>query len=46
MDWYKDIITVRADERNCKLIVVNDTLWNNVDDELKEQIVEFNSEFE
>jgi hypothetical protein len=44
LDWYKHIVTVIADE--CKLIVVDDTLWYNVDGELKEQIIKFNSEFE
>jgi hypothetical protein len=46
LDWYKHIVTVIADECNIKLIVIEDTLWNNVNDELKEQIIEFNSEFE
>ncbi|RVU02384.1 hypothetical protein EOD41_00130 [Mucilaginibacter limnophilus] len=44
MDWYKHIVTVIADEYNCKLLVVNDTLWYSVDNELKGQIINFNSE--
>jgi len=46
MDWYKHLVMVIANEYNCKLIVVDDTLWHNVNDELKEQIIKFNSEFE
>jgi hypothetical protein len=46
MDWYEHIVTVIADEYNCKLIVGENTLWLNVNNELKSQIIKFNSEFE
>jgi hypothetical protein len=46
LDWYKHIVSVIVDEYNYKLIVVEDTMWHNVYDALKSQIIKFNSEFE
>jgi hypothetical protein len=45
LDWYKHIVTVIANEYNCKLLVTEDTAWNHVNNELRSQIIQFNLAF-
>lgn len=39
-DWFKQIIGVIDTECNCKLILTDETIWTNISDELKQQIIE------
>jgi len=41
LDWYKHIINVVETECNCKLKLSNETVWKNVEEELKTEIVNF-----
>lgn len=40
-DWFKQIAGVTETECNCKLILTDQTLWTNISDELKQQIIEY-----
>jgi hypothetical protein len=46
LDWYKHIVSVIQDEYECILKVNTNTIWTHVPDNLKEQIIDFNSEFQ
>lgn len=39
-DWYKHIIEVAEKECNIKLILTHRTIWTNIDNDLKKQIIE------
>lgn len=39
-DWFKQITGVAETECNCKLVLTDQTLWTNISDELKQQIIE------
>lgn len=39
-DWFRQITRVTETECNCKLILTDQTLWTNISDELKQQIIE------
>ena len=39
-DWYKQIVSVILDEYDCKLILTPHTIWLNIPDDLKQQIIE------
>jgi hypothetical protein len=43
LDWFNHITGVIMDNCNCKLLLAEGTLWINVPDELKEQILHANS---
>lgn len=45
IDWYKHIVSVMKDEYGYKLIVTQETKWCNITEEIKSQIVIFNSAF-
>jgi len=38
-DWYKHIIRVAQNECRCKLILTNKTIWVNITEDLREQII-------
>ncbi|WP_316753891.1 hypothetical protein [Pedobacter gandavensis] len=38
-DWYKHIIKVAKDECNCELVLIEQTLWINIADELRKEIL-------
>ena len=40
IDWFKHITGVIETECNCKLVLTNETLWTNILEELKQQIIE------
>jgi hypothetical protein len=40
-DWFRQITGVTETECNCKLILTDQTLWTNVSEELKQQIIEY-----
>ena len=42
-DWYTQIVSAVLDEYGCKLILVFHTVWLNIPDDLKQQIIEFNN---
>ena len=39
-DWFRQITEVTETECNCKLIMTDQTLWTNISDELKQQMIE------
>ena len=43
-DWFAHIIGVVESECGCKLVLTDQTLWTNVTDELKQQIIEWQYE--
>ncbi|MEP7322762.1 MAG: hypothetical protein ABI761_12625 [Saprospiraceae bacterium] len=40
-DWYKHIVTIVKTEYGCTLLIKPQTLFSNISDELKEQILNF-----
>ncbi|POY35243.1 hypothetical protein C3K47_15780 [Solitalea longa] len=40
-DWFRHITGVTETECNYKLLLTNKTLWTNISDELKQQIIEY-----
>lgn len=38
-DWYKHIIGVSRDECSCNLLLTESTIWINIDDDLRLEIV-------
>ena len=40
-DWFRQITSVTEAECNCKLILTDQTLWTNISDELRQQIIEY-----
>lgn len=40
-EWFRQITDVTETECNCKLILTDQTLWTNISDELKQQIIEY-----
>lgn len=46
LDWYKQIVSVVANEYNVNLNVTDKTLWSNIPSNLKENIIETNSGFQ
>lgn len=40
-DWFKQITDVTERECSCKLILTDQTVWTNISDELKRQIIEY-----
>lgn len=43
-DWFRHITTLTETECNCKLILTDQTLWTNISDGLKQQIIEYQKE--
>lgn len=39
-DWFRHIIDVTDKECNCKLVLTHRTIWTNIENELKKQIIE------
>lgn len=39
-DWFRHIIDVADKECNCKLVLTHRTIWTNIENELKKQIIE------
>ncbi len=39
-DWFRHITGVAETECNCKLVLTDQTLWTNISDKLKKQIIE------
>lgn len=40
LDWFRHIIDVADKECNCKLVLTRRTLWRNIENDLKKQIIE------
>ncbi|TDS11013.1 hypothetical protein [Sphingobacterium paludis] len=40
-DWFRHITGVAEIECNYKLVLTDQTLWTNISDELKKQIIDF-----
>ncbi|MEX6690097.1 hypothetical protein QTN47_21490 [Danxiaibacter flavus] len=40
-DWFKHITGVAETECNCKLLLNDQTIWTNIADELKQQIIDY-----
>lgn len=39
-DWYRHILKVADKECNCKLVLTHRTIWTNIENDLKKQIIE------
>jgi len=40
-DWFKHITGITETECNCKLVLTGQTIWINIPDQLKQQIIEY-----
>ncbi len=45
LDWYKQIVDAVASEYCCRLVLSNNTIWKNIPDDLKNDIINFNDIF-
>ncbi|MES2554591.1 MAG: hypothetical protein V4604_00495 [Bacteroidota bacterium] len=41
-EWFQHITKISETECNCKLLLTDQTIWKNIGDELKQQIIRHN----
>ncbi|MGJ1431134.1 hypothetical protein ACR79M_06120 [Sphingobacterium spiritivorum] len=39
LDWFRQITSVAETECNCKLVLTDQTLWTNIPEELKQEMI-------